>query len=35
VMDNKAYIDMPNLEYTGFLNPRNIFWGIKFNFDIN
>lgn len=35
VMKNKAYIDMPNLEYTGFLNPRNIFWGIRFNFDIN
>jgi hypothetical protein len=34
VLDNKAYIDMPNLHYTTFLNPRNIFFGIKFNFDL-
>ena len=32
---NKSYIDMPNLHYTTFLNPRSIFWGIKINYDIN
>ncbi len=32
---NKSYIDMPNLGYTTFLNPRSIFWGIKINYDIN
>lgn len=32
---NKSYIDMPNLEYTAFLNPRAIYWGIKFNYDLN
>lgn len=32
---NKSYIDMPNLEYSAFLNPRNIFWGIKINYDLN
>ncbi len=32
---NKSYIDMPNLEYTGFLNPRSIFWGLRINYDIN
>ncbi len=32
---NKSYIDMPNLEYTAFLNPRSIFWGIKINYDLN
>lgn len=32
---NKSYIDMPNLEYTAFLNPRSIFWGLKINYDLN
>jgi len=32
---NKSYIDMPNLGYTAFLNPRSIFWGIKINYDLN
>lgn len=32
---NKSYIDMPNLGYTAFLNPRTIFWGIKINYDLN
>ncbi|MBM4170984.1 MAG: TonB-dependent receptor [Ignavibacteria bacterium] len=32
---NKSYIDMPNLEYSGFLNPRSIFWGLRINYDIN
>ncbi len=32
---NKSYIDMPNLDFTAFLNPRSIFWGIKINYDLN
>jgi hypothetical protein len=32
---NKSYIDMPNLEYSGLLNPRAIFWGLRINYDIN
>jgi len=34
VMDTKAYIDMPNLHYTTFLNPRDVFFGIKLNIDL-
>ncbi len=29
-----AYIDMPNQTFFTFLNPRDIFWGVKLNFDI-
>ena len=31
VLKDRAYIDMPNLDYFTFLNPRNVFFGIKFN----
>ncbi|NOX90016.1 MAG: TonB-dependent receptor [Calditrichaeota bacterium] len=34
VLNNKAYIDMPNLQYLTFLNPRNIFWGIRLSFEL-
>ncbi len=34
VLDDKAYIDMPNLPFFAFLNPRNIFWGLKLSFDL-
>lgn len=34
VLDKKAYIDMPNLHYTTFLNPRDFYFGIKFNIDL-
>ena len=30
---NKSYIDMPNQEYFAFLNPRDIFWGLKLSYD--
>ena len=30
---NKSYIDMPNQEYFAFLNPRDIFWGLKLSID--
>lgn len=29
VLDDKAYIDMPNLTYQTFLNPRQIYLGIR------
>jgi hypothetical protein len=33
VMDNKAYIDMPNIDHYVFLNPRDIFMGINISYD--
>lgn len=33
-LNKKAYIDNPNLHYTAFLNPRNIFFGIKLNVNL-
>lgn len=35
ILDTKAYIDMPNQDYFTFLNPRDIFFGIKLNWDIS
>jgi outer membrane receptor protein involved in Fe transport len=32
ILDTKAYIDMPNLTYFTFLNPRYVRWGIKLSF---
>ena len=32
ILDTKAYIDMPNQSYLTFLNPRDIFWGIRLQF---
>jgi hypothetical protein len=33
-LNDKAYIDMPNLNYYTFLNPRSIFWGVRLTFDL-
>ena len=33
MLDNKSYIFMPNLSFFTFLNPRDIFWGVKFSFN--
>ncbi len=33
VLNDKAYIDMPNMDYFVFLNPRDIFWGLKISFE--
>ncbi|HCY78030.1 MAG TPA: TonB-dependent receptor [Ignavibacteriales bacterium] len=30
---NKSYIDMPNQEFFTFLNPRDVFWGLKLSID--
>lgn len=34
IMKDKAYIDMPNLTYFTFLNPRDIFFGIMVSFEL-
>ena len=31
-LDDKAYIDMPNLGFRTFLNPRRITLGLRFRF---
>lgn len=33
VLDEKAYIDMPNASTFWFLNPRNIFFGLRVSFN--
>ena len=33
ILDDKAYIDMPNLSSFNFLNPRQIFFGIRTSFN--
>ena len=33
VLENKAYIDMPNQRAFAFLSPRDLFYGINFTFD--
>lgn len=34
ILDDKAYIDMPNHSYFNFLNPRRIFYGINLTFQL-
>ncbi len=34
ILSDKAYIDMPNMDFLVFLNPRDIFWGLKVSFDL-
>ena len=31
--ENKSYIDMPNQDFFNFLNPRDVFWGLKLSVD--
>ncbi len=33
IKEDKSYIDMPNMDFFTFLNPRDIFWGLKVSFD--
>lgn len=35
ILEDKAYIDMPNHTYFNFLNPRDIFFGFQLNFKID
>lgn len=32
VLDDKAYIDMPNMSFLTFLDPRDIYFGLRLNF---
>ncbi|WP_397547988.1 carboxypeptidase-like regulatory domain-containing protein [Rhodothermus marinus] len=32
VLDNKAYIDMPNADYLTFFNPRRVYFGLRISF---
>ena len=32
ILEDKAYIDMPNLTYYTFLNPRQVFFGISLTY---
>lgn len=34
VLDDKAYIDMPNMDTFTFLNPRRVFFGIRMSFEL-
>ena len=34
ILEDKAYIDMPNQSTFWFLNPRNIYFGIRLSFNI-
>jgi len=34
ILEDKAYIDMPNPSTFWFLNPRNIYFGIRLSFNI-
>ena len=31
ILEDKAYIDMPNFGFFTFLNPRDVYFGLKFN----
>jgi hypothetical protein len=33
-LENKSYIDMPNQTYFTFLNPRNIYFGLRLSWEI-
>ena len=34
VLEDKAYVDMPNESSFNFLNPRNIYFGINVRFKL-
>ena len=34
VQKDKAYIDMPNQDWFNFLNPRDVFFGVRISFDL-
>lgn len=34
ILDEKAYIDMPNQTFLTFLGPRQYFWGLRISFDV-
>ncbi len=34
IIENKQYIDMPNQDFLTFLNPRNIYFGLKLSLEL-
>lgn len=34
ILDDKAYIDMPNQAFLSFVNIRNIFWGLRLSLEL-
>jgi hypothetical protein len=34
ILDDKAYIDTPNMDFLVYLNPRAIFYGLKVSFEL-
>lgn len=34
LVDDKAYIDMPNMPYFAFLNPRDVYFGLRLSLDL-
>jgi len=34
VLESKAYIDMPNQDWLNFLNPRNVFFGLRISYQL-
>ena len=34
ILDDKAYIDMPNQTFNNFLSPRDVFVGMTISFDL-
>jgi hypothetical protein len=34
ILEDKAYIDMPNQQFFTFLNPRDVFVGLTVSFDL-
>ena len=35
ILEDKAYIDMPNASTFWFLNPRDIYFGLRITFDLD
>jgi outer membrane receptor protein involved in Fe transport len=35
ILEDKAYIDMPNMDCFTFLNPRQFYYGLRVSFDLN
>jgi len=35
ILEDRAYIDMPNMTSFHFLNPRSVFFGLRLSFDLN
>ena len=35
ILEDKAYIDMPNMDSFTFLDPRQIYFGLRVSFDLN